>query len=312
MAKWRNRLLLAAIETTYGTAPTLAGTDAILLSEIDVTPLEVELKDRELITGVYGNTEKVISGRMSKVTFSVELAGGGAAGTAPKWAPFMRACSFAQTIDAGVSVTYLPVSTAQESVAMRFFTGESTTATEHTLRGARGTWSLEMAAGEIPKIKFEFTALYTAATVMTFPTPTFTAQAKPVAVNSDNTTSVSVHGFASCLEALSLDLANEVVFRQLAGCTQNVQVTDRKPSGSVKIEAPLLASKDYFSALSTQTTGVLSLQHGQTAGNIITLSMPAINIGSVGYSDSNGVLMLDMDYMPNPTTGNNEISFVLT
>jgi hypothetical protein len=309
MAKWRNRLLLAVIEATYGTIPTIAGTDAILISEIDVTPLEVDLKDRELITGVYGNTEKVISGRMAKASFAVELAGSGTAGTVPKWDPLMRACGFDETVAAATSVTYLPVSTAQESVCLRFFAD----GTQHTLQGARGTWALEMAAGEIPKLRFEFTALYTAATAVSNPAATFTNQAKPVAVNSDNTTAVSVHGFAACLESLSLDLANDVVFRQLAGCTQNVQITDRKPSGEFTVEAPALGSKDYFAGLSAQTLAAISLQHGQTAGNICTLSLPSCNLGSISYADSNGVLMISGAFMPNPTgAGNNEISLVLT
>ena len=308
MAKWRNRLLLAAIESVYGTAPSMDGEDALLISEIDVTPIEVELKDRELITGVYGNTEKVISGRMSRATFSVEVAGSGTAGTAPKYDPILRACGFDETIDSGVSVTYLPVSSGFESVALTFYAD----GTKHVLRGCRGTFSIEMSAGEIPKFSFELTGLYTAAAAEANPSATFTAQAKPVAVNSDNTTPVSVHGFAACLESFSLDLANEVVFRQLAGCTQRVEITDRKPSGEVSIEAPALGSKDYFSALSTQATGVLSLQHGQTAGNIVDISMPAINIGGVSYADSQGVMMFNMPFMPNPDDGNDEISIVFT
>jgi hypothetical protein len=308
MAKWRNRLLLAVIESVYGTAPTMDGEDALLISEIDVTPIEVELKDRELITGVFGNTEKVISGRMSRATFSVELAGSGTAGTAPKYDPILRACGFDETISTGVSVTYLPVSTSHESVALTFYAD----GTKHVLRGCRGTFGLEMSAGEIPKINFDLMGLYTAAAAEANPSATFTAQAKPVAVNSENTTPVSVHGYAACLESLSLDLANEVVFRQLAGCTQKVEITDRKPSGELSIEAPALASKDYFAALSSQATGVLSVKHGQAAGNICTLSMPAINIGGVSYADSQGVLMLNMPYMPNPDEGNDEISFVFT
>jgi hypothetical protein len=307
--KWRNRLLLAKIEAVYGTAPTLAGTDAILISEIDVTPLEVDLKDRELITGVFGNTEKVIGSRMSKATFSVELAGSGTAGTVPKWDPIMRACGFDETVDVGTSVVYDPISTAHESCTLRFYAD----GIEHTLRGCRGTFSLDLSSGEIPKFQFEFTGLYTAAVAEANPAATFTAQAKPLAINSANTTPVSVHGYAACLESLSLDLANEVIFRQLAGCTENVQITDRKPTGEVSIECPTLAQKDYFSALSTQALGVLEVTHGTTAGNIIKIEMPSINLGGISYADSDGVLMLNMPYMPNPTgAGNNEIKFTLT
>jgi len=308
MAKWRNRLLLGAIEATYGTAPSMVGADAIQVSEIDVTPLEVELKDRELITGAFGNTEKVISARMSKASFSVEYAASGTAGTAPKWGIYHRACGFAQTILAGASVTYLPVNTNHESAATTFYAD----GIKHVLRGMRGTWGLATDAGEIPKWAYEFTCLHTEEVAEANPSATFTAQAKPLAFNSDNSFPVSVHGYAACLESLSLDLNNEVVFRQYAGCTQKVEIMDRKPAGKVRIDRPTLAQKNYFAALRGQTLDVISVKHGQAAGNIITLSMPKCNLGSVAYADSNGAMLLDMDYMPNPEATNDEISIILT
>ena len=101
--------------------------------------------------------------------------------------------------------------------------------TQHELRGARGTCSFNYENGTSPMIDFELTCLYTAATSVTLPTATFTNQAKPLAFNSQNTATVDIFGYAACLEALSLDMANEVIYRQLAGCTENVQLTDRKP-----------------------------------------------------------------------------------
>lgn len=312
MAKWKNRLLLTAIETTYGTAPTLAGTDAILIKEIDVVPIEIELKDRELIRGSFGNSEKVISGRMSKASFTVEFAGSGTVAIAPKWGPCLRACGFSETIVSATpgpgSVTYAPVSTSQESAAFAFYAD----GVLHVIRGARGTVSFSLSAGEIPDMKFEFTGLYTAATTTANPAATFTRQAKPLAVNSANTATVSVHGYAACLQSLELNLANNVVFRQLAGCTESVEITDRVPAGSASVECPALASKDYFAALSSQALGELSFTHGATAGNILALTMPQVNIGGVSYTDNDGVMMLDLTYMPNPTSGNDEIELVLT
>ena len=57
MAKWRNRLLLIEMESSYGVDPVATGADALTVSELDVSPLELELLDRELITGSLGNTQ---------------------------------------------------------------------------------------------------------------------------------------------------------------------------------------------------------------------------------------------------------------
>jgi hypothetical protein len=308
MADWNKRLLLAKIESTYGTSSTPTGAEAILVSDLEVKPLEVDLKDRELIIPYFGNTEKVVSMRMVEVTFSVELAGSGAAGTPPKYGACLQACGLNETIVATTSVTYAPVSSAIKSVTLDFYAD----GTRHLITGARGTWSMEGEVGEIPKIEFEFTGLYTPPGALSTPSATFAGQADPVVMNSENTTAVEVHGFAARLESFSLELSNEVVYRQLAGATREVRITNRKPEGEVQIETPAIGSKDYFAAVSGQTLGTMEFQHGQVAGNIITFAAPAVNLGSPSYEDSDGVMMLSLPFMPNPTTGNDEFTLVYT
>ena len=309
MALTRKRLLLAKIEATYGTDPTLAATDAVLVSALEVQPLQLELKDRELILGYLGNTEMVVGQRLVSVSFDVEIAGSGTAGTAPKWSALMQACGFSETIVAVTSVTYAPISSAFKGVTLYFFAD----GVRHKVTGCRGTWSMALETGEIPKISFSFTGIFNAPTDETLPSPTFTNQADPVVVNSANTATLQVHGYAACLSAFSLDLANETPFRQLAGCTQQVMITDRKPAGEVTIEAPTIAQKNYFSAASAQTAGQFSWVHGTTAGNIITFTAPTCTLGSPEYEDSDGIIMLKLPFMPQPTAaGNDEFTLALT
>jgi hypothetical protein len=309
MALTRKRLLLAKIESTYGTDPTPAATDAVLVSALEVQPLQLELKDRELILGYLGNTEMVVGQRLVSVSFDVEIAGSGTAGTAPKWSALIQACGFSETIVSITSVTYAPISSAFKGVTLYFFAD----GVRHKVTGCRGTWSMSMETGEIPKISFSFTGIFNAPTDETQPSPTFSNQADPVVVNSANTATLQVHGYAACLSAFSLDLANETPFRQLAGCTQQVMITDRKPEGEVTIEAPTIAAKNYFSAASTQTSGQFSWVHGTTAGNIVTFTAPTCNLGSPEYEDSDGIIMLKLPFMPQPTAaGNDEFTLALT
>jgi hypothetical protein len=309
MALTRKRLLLAKIESVYGTDPTPAATDAVLVSALEVQPLQLELKDRELILGYLGNTEMVVGQRLVSVSFDVEIAGSGTAGTAPKWSALMQACGFSETIVAVTSVTYAPISTAFKGVTLYFFAD----GVRHKVTGCRGTWSMTLETGEIPKISFSFTGIFNAPTDETQPSPTFSDQADPVVVNSANTATLQVHGYAACLSAFSLDLANETPFRQLAGCTQQIMITDRKPEGEVTIEAPTIAAKNYFSAASAQTADQFSWTHGTTAGNIVTFTAPTCNLGSPEYEDSDGIIMLKLPFMPQPTAaGNDEFTLALT
>jgi len=148
-------------------------------------------------------------------------------------------------------------------------------------------------------------------------TPTFADQAVPVIVSSSNTTSVNVLGLTTaCMESFSLNLGNEIPLRQLAGCSQQYPITNRLPSGEVVIEAPVIGSsageKDYFAQVLSQATGTISWQHGQTGGNIVTLTMAQCNIDSPTYTDSDGIQMLNIPYMAQATAANNEMSLVLT
>jgi hypothetical protein len=221
----------------------------------------------------------------------------------------MQACGFAEAIVSSTSVTYSPVSASFKGVTLYFFAD----GVRHKVTGCRGTWSMALETGEIPKISFSFTGIFNAPTDETQPSPTFSNQADPVVVNSANTATLQVHGYAACLSAFSLDLANETPFRQLAGCTQQVMITDRKPEGEVTIEAPTIAAKNFFSTASTQTAGQFSWVHGTTAGNIITFTAPTCTLGSPEYEDNDGIIMLKLPFMPQPTAaGNDEFTLALT
>jgi hypothetical protein len=79
------------------------------------------------------------------------------------------------------------------------------------------------------------------------------------------------------------------------------------------IEAPALATKDYFSIAQTETTGNLTFLHGTTAGNRVTLTAGQCDITNPTYGDQDGVQMLNIPYVAVPTTaGNDELSLAFT
>lgn len=309
MANTQNRLLLAKAETTYGTSSAPAGTDALLISDLDVEPLQLELKDRELIQGFYGNSAQLVSQRAVGIKFTTEVAGSGTAGTAPRWGCLMRACGFAETIVASTSVQYTPVSSGFESVTLDF----RNDTIKHLITGARGTVEIEMEVGEVPKLNFEFTGLYAAPVDAARPSTTFSLQANPVVVNAENTATVSVHGYSACMNSFSLATENEIVYRQLAGCAREVRLTGRKPKGEIMVELPTIASKDFFTLASNQTQGVISWTHGGTAGNIVAFAANYCSFDAPSLEDGDGIQHIKLPYYPIPSgSGNNEMSLTLT
>ena len=108
----RKRLLLAKTEATYGTDPVPTGAaNAILVRNLEIVPLQSDIVQRELIRPYLGNYEQLLAQTRVQVTFEVELAGSGTAGTAPAYGPVLKACGLSETLVTSTSATYAPVST---------------------------------------------------------------------------------------------------------------------------------------------------------------------------------------------------------
>lgn len=302
------RLLLAKVETTYGTdaAPTKT-VNAILCGSLDISPIEGDKVQRNLTRPYLGNSQDIQVTTYATVSFEVELAGGGAAGTAPQYGGLLQGCGFSETITLG-DVQYLPVSTGMKSLSLYF----QADGIKHVLIGAMGSVSFDLAAAKLPTMKFSFTGLLGAITDSAIPAdPTYTAVI-PVAVSTANTTPTTLHGYTPILESLTLDMANEVKYRSLIN-DERVLITDRKPKGSIKLDMPTLAVKDFFTIAKNATLGTLAIQHGQAAGNIIVLdsAVNGVSISGVKYADLDGIDQLSMDLSFVPAVGNDEVKLTI-
>jgi hypothetical protein len=306
----RKRLILAKTETTYGTDPTPTGAaNAILVRNLEITPLQADTVSRDLIRPYLGTSDQLLAQTRVEVSFEVELAGAGAAGTAPAYGPVLKACGLSETVVATTSVTYAPVSATFSSATIYYFNDTI----RHKLTGCRGTFTLNAEVGAIPFITFNLTGIYNAPTDETVPTPTYANQAAPLIFKNGNTSNFSIFSYSGCLQSLNFELANEMIYRELVGCSKEVLITNRAPSGTCVIEAPSIATKDFFTIANGSTTGSISFQHGATAGNIVTFTTAQSDIGSPTYSDQDGIQMLNLPYLAIPTSaGNDELSLAYT
>jgi hypothetical protein len=208
-------------------------------------------------------------------------------------------------------VTYAPVSASFSSVTIHY----NIDGVRHKVTGARGTFTLNGSVGEIPTIDFTFTGIYNAPDDSALPSVTYANQATPLIFKNGNTDTFSLLSYSGCLQSLSLDIGNTVVYRELIGCSdKEVIITDRQASGSVSIEMVSIATKDYFTAALTDGAyGDLTFQHGTTAGNIVDFASTKIDIGDVSYGDQDGIAMLNIPYTAIPSSaGNDEFLLIYT
>ena len=305
---YRRRTILAKIETTYGTASTPTGSaNAILVRNMSVTPLSAETASRDLVRPYLGSSEELIASKNVAIEFEVEIAGSGAAGTAPKYAPLLRACGLAETISASISATYTPVSTGFESVTLY----HNVDGVLHKITGARGNVEFTINARAIPVMKFSMVGIYNAPSDAALPTVDYSGFQTPLAANTTNTSGFSLFSFAGILESLTLSLGNAVTYRSLVG-SESVLITDRKVAGTAVFEAPTITSKDFFSAAIGTALGDLAITQGTVAGNKFEIASSTIDLGTPSYSDNDGITMINVPFVAVPTSaGNNEISFIV-
>lgn len=301
----RKTAILAKIETVYGTdpVPTGAANALLIAGEPNVSPMDMKVVDRNILRTYFGNSEKLPTGIFSKVDFSCEIAGAGAAGTVPAWGVLMRACAFAETVSAGVSVAYAPVTDSLESATLYF----NRNGVLHKLTGARGSVKLNFTVDGIPKFDFSFTGLFNVATDTAMPTLTLTAWKTPLPCNHTNTPTFTIHGYAAKMQALDIDVAADISAFALLNDTEHVEIVDRKPAGKIVMEATTVAAKDWWTTVKNITTGTLNLVHGTTAGNIVQIDAPKVQIFNPTYSNFQGVAMLNGDLVLAPNAGNDEL-----
>lgn len=96
---FRKKTLLAKIESTYGTDPTPTGAaNAILTKNLQIQLMQGNTVNRDVDRPTLGNDLTYHVAPYTKLSFDVELAGSGTAGTAPAYAPLLKACGFAETV----------------------------------------------------------------------------------------------------------------------------------------------------------------------------------------------------------------------
>jgi len=309
MLKARRAILQAKNESSYGVDPTLTAADnSILARNLRVKTMQQELDERRPARPWFGAAGKAIAKTARVISFDVELAGSGAAGTAPGFGPLLKACGCAETIVGATSAAYTPISTGESSVYLKFFNDGKL----YAAPGARGNCIIAAPRGRVPLLQFNFLALYLIPADVAIPAPTLTAFQTPLAVNLANTPTSSLHGTAVKLGGLELDFGN-MVFHNNKPQSEAIVLLDRMSRGRIGFEEETVATKDWYTAIRAGTTGALSIVHGTAAGNIVTIGAPNLQLEDVDKAEEDMIAMENVPFNLRPgASGSDEFSLTFT
>lgn len=302
-------VLLAKAEVTYNVDPTPTGSDAVLVEKLKWAWANVRLHERAPVKPTLAPMKPIYGGALMEVSFEVNLIGSGAAGTAPEYAPILRACGIAETVVPATSVTYKPDSSPpHDSVTLYYYQD----GVLHKVTGCRGKASFNCAIGAPGKIAFTLLGHYAGQTDTALATPTYDAVVPVPFIGVPFT----VDSYGAVISKLALDPGIAVTPPDSVTATDGygeIIITGRKPVGSFDPLAVLKATKDFLGqwqsgAALALTTGTV----GSSAGNRWALSAPAITYTEAGKGDRGGITAYEMAFMCAESSGDDEWSLVLT
>ncbi|GJM12793.1 MAG: hypothetical protein DHS20C12_11960 [Pseudohongiella sp.] len=294
-------------EVTQNTllAPSVAA-DVIKCKSAKLTPFVAQEDFERVVKGHYGNDEIIYDAVFCKLDLEVYIGGAGTAGDAPPWGTLHTICGYSQTLDAGTDARYALV------------TGNTDTNTfyvnylgnRHPIHGCRGSVSRKLDANKVPYFHYEIHGVFNTPVAAVDIQPDWAASnwQKPVIVGKTNTTVATLHGIAVGLVAHEFKVENSPEMVNVPGY-QGVDLGERKVSSSIEIPAPLVTTKDWYSAAKAGTTGSLIIEHGTVAGNIVRFENAKVGVFNPQPSrihGNKGGLKLDLNVMPSSEAGNNE------
>lgn len=307
------KVLAAKKEAVYGTdaAPTLAA-NAILTRNFRASPLITDPLERNLDRGIFGATAIIATNKRQELSYEVEVAGAGGAGTAPAWMELLEACGMAApSLSPGVSAEQrmAAANVPQSSLTQYHWMGDQ----RRKGLGSRGTFTMDFTAGAYPFIGLSYTCLIPTAAPRDVNVPgaaTIDRWIDPLEVNTDNTL-LTLDGFAVITRSLTLNAGVGINLRNLIG-SRYVNRGDHAITGRLVVEAPSMAAKDYLAALDNSSIMNLNLTHGVDAGNIVGVACAQTQITAINETEEDRKLMWEMDIRMNILAGQDDLVITAT
>lgn len=277
----------AAVESTPGTPIADASLFTAANVLVQAHDVSMEIKPERVQRNPDGPSDQSIPDVTGQVSvsgkFSHRLFGSGAAGTAPKYGPLLKACWMSETIVASTSVTYASniYGAPSLTIGFEYLSNDGTTALRYVMSGSGGTFSIKGDKVQAPLfVSYDFTGAFqlvggaTTTPVGTLTYPAETANSvrfgqfagTPTGVFAEECDSLEIVRGQKAEMATSVLNANGLLYALPSGGDATIKVGYRTRAK---------ASLDTLNRFAVGTTFANSLQLGSTPGSIFTVSTNA-------------------------------------
>lgn len=306
---------IAAVEGTFDDTDVAAADCVINAYDITVTP-EVTMHDRSPSRGlILSRSASVPGARRATISFATDIKGSGTAGTAPAVGRFLRACANAATNTPATSDVYQTDDTAQEclNIAVNEPAGDGTYRS-FRLGGAKGNCVISAPAGGGPlRATFTFMGKWfgTGAAGVTDPTAgivdgsgyatgdsAWETTLPPTLLGGTFTLPDSASAAIPCISEVEIDMGNQVVVLPCATDAtgyRNADIVAKNGTLRVTALASLAATFNPYKTWIAGTNVALNLVAGATAGNIVTITAPKVQVVGCSQVVIDGVYYDQLD-----------------
>lgn len=305
------QLILAKVEATCGVDPVpTALLNAILAHDIEISVIGRRL-ERKAALSYMGKAAPINIGEGVSVKFKTEIKGkGGDADVPPEIGVLFKGCNFSETINIATDVLYAPNSNVSGNTSIALYAYQHDIL--HKVLAARGTFSVELVAGEYGVLAWEFTGLYAGPADTIIPTNAVFSQTVPPRFLSAGFT---LDSFGATIQKLSLDVGNKLAKRVDANSPTGIKewlLVNREPKGSIDPEMVSVAAKDLWGLWANSTQAAISSTLGSATGNKCAIAAPKAVPDVPSYAERENWLTLNMPFTLHPDAGNDELTFTFS
>lgn len=305
----RVRVMAAKIESTVGTDASLSGSDGAFNAwNVDIQA-DIPMDEREG-QGGFNRLASVCGPRKGTLTFTTGMAWDGTA-TEPTWASvLLPACGWTdngsgvfnpKSEDAGANVKTLTLGVFENGKIKK-------------LTGAVGTFKINLVAGKMCTIDWEFQGVWQPVVDGAVISPTYPTATE---LRFAAATASSWNSVAMILSTATIDAGNEIVMREdartEAGFISGL-ITDRKPMITVNPEAVLVATQNREGSWLAGTEAALAITLDGPGTATLGISAPRAQIQSLKEGDRGKMITDEIEFScnKNGTSQDQELTITFT
>lgn len=306
LASYRLKSLLLKNETTYGTdAVPVVATNGILAMNMSIS-IEADKLERPIDFAYFTANPFVLVNKRVTIEFDFEPLGNSSKGTAAPCGPIMQCCAHSETLSAGVSTTYAPISVAIKSSSVYY----NINGQQVAVLGCRGTIDFDFTVRQFPKAHAKLIGMFAIPTAVALVAPTLSAWQAPVAVELE-TFLVSVAGTANNATGFQLSTGEGVDIHE-GSETREAAIMDRAATGTIKVFDPGVANFDFWTPAKNYTSQALIASVSGASGKITTINVATSQLELPKWVEDSNVIGLEVPFNAIANTGNDEYSVVFT